>query len=647
MSSRSCAVCHRRKVRCDKEFPCSRCTRGGLPCSYPPAGPITRRRKTTINDVASRISGLERTLETIASGQVPPPLPTAAPPPPPPPRVPEPHNEAGEQKNQGHGLVFNEGTVSHYVNEVIFSSVIEQGTQEHDVRTALATPRSETTLSTIASPLNPMGFLSNPHSTASLASYHPSRPAAVKLWKTFVDNVDSCTKVVHIPTTEVVVYTVLQDPSKASAESLGLCFSIYYAASLALDLAEAESLLGEARNQSLPRFKAGLEHSLTAADFLENPTRTLLQALAIYLAAMRVHDSGRAGWIMNGLALRAAQSMGLHRDGSKLGLSPFESEIRRRLWWHFLERDGKGAEDHGLQNPSFSNQLFGVDQPRNLHDSDLSPEMTELPPSRPGWTRMTLPLVNIQATRVWGQLLQRGCSSDGTPDEDVRALIIQEATSQVQGTLQQCNTLVPEQRITALIGRLILRKLDIVTRRQCQSLRQPDDQASWATESNLCEAMEVLVYANDLWQDDDLRSYHWVSRAFPQYHLILYILRHLCVCPRGPNASRAFNVVESHITHIKAGEGGLLRGMKWTVLMTLRERALIMMQKAERDESEQAAETRSARENVGIGEQADYNRPGDEVSEMQPFGGGDQVLPDWNMLLQEFQMEVDDFSFTF
>lgn len=60
---RSCQLCHRRKIRCDKKQPCASCARGGFQCHYPQAGqPIRRVRKTTIADVASRISDLEKTL---------------------------------------------------------------------------------------------------------------------------------------------------------------------------------------------------------------------------------------------------------------------------------------------------------------------------------------------------------------------------------------------------------------------------------------------------------------------------------------------------------------------------------------------------------------------------------------------------------
>jgi hypothetical protein len=55
-------------------------------------------------------------------------------------------------------------------------------------------------------------------------------------------------------------------------------------------------------------------------------------------------------WSQLGASLRTAQAIGLHRDGSKLGLeyvhtkvkaddSPFQTEYRRRLWSYLYHAD--------------------------------------------------------------------------------------------------------------------------------------------------------------------------------------------------------------------------------------------------------------------------------------------------------------------
>jgi hypothetical protein len=131
-----------------------------------------------------------------------------------------------------------------------------------------------------------MGILSTPLSAQPISSFHPSKYTAVQLWRVFVDNVDCFFKILHIPTAEVVVYTVINSPGTASTEALALCYSIFYAATVALDDGEdCPQLLGESWMSALHRYKAGLEQAFAQADLLENPTVVMLQALTLYLVS--------------------------------------------------------------------------------------------------------------------------------------------------------------------------------------------------------------------------------------------------------------------------------------------------------------------------------------------------------------------------
>ncbi|KLT39360.1 hypothetical protein CC85DRAFT_265546 [Cutaneotrichosporon oleaginosum] len=59
---------------------------------------------------------------------------------------------------------------------------------------------------------------------------------------------------------------------------------------------------------------------------------------AIYL--VQIHDRRLTEcWSQLGASLRTAQAIGLHRDGSKLGLDPFQTEYRRRLWSYLYHAD--------------------------------------------------------------------------------------------------------------------------------------------------------------------------------------------------------------------------------------------------------------------------------------------------------------------
>ncbi|KAF9770241.1 hypothetical protein IL306_012242 [Fusarium sp. DS 682] len=189
-------------------------------------------------------------------------------------------------------------------------------------------------------------------------------------------------------------------------------------------------------------------------------------------------------------------------------------------------------------------------------------------------------------------------------------------------------------RMTIRTARLILCKVGLVSRRQWQIFRSPDDrQIPMATESEVTEAVELLELSNGLWQDDDLVPFQWLARAFPQYHIMLFILRHLCVCPRGDLAKRAFAAVDMHLENFKTARNGPLNGLKWTVLTTLRERAALLMQKVERESVEVERNRQMGFQGSGEGMQS-----GKDV---------DVAVPDWNMILEEFPLDMEDFSLIF
>lgn len=130
-----------------------------------------------------------------------------------------------------------------------------------------------------------MGILSSPSAATSPANLHPPSHVAVRLWNIYIDNVEACAglKLLHQPTDEVRVYSVISSPSTASLEDLSLSFAVYFASTVALDPAEAELLFGHDKNTACLQFKLGLEQSFAYGDFLDQPTISGLHALAIYL----------------------------------------------------------------------------------------------------------------------------------------------------------------------------------------------------------------------------------------------------------------------------------------------------------------------------------------------------------------------------
>lgn len=135
------------------------------------------------------------------------------------------------------------------------------------------------------SPFNALGILSSPNLAQTPASFHPSKPVAVRLWNTYVNNVDACAglKLLHIPTDEIKVYSTIDKPVEAPLENHALCLAIYYAATVSMDDGDALVVLEHDKSAQLRSFKIGLEQALAQSDFLDRPTLTGLCAFVIYL----------------------------------------------------------------------------------------------------------------------------------------------------------------------------------------------------------------------------------------------------------------------------------------------------------------------------------------------------------------------------
>ncbi|TIC91163.1 Bikaverin cluster transcription factor bik5 [Colletotrichum higginsianum] len=684
---RSCHLCHRRKVRCDKKLPCASCIRGGFQCYYPPVGqPVRRVRKTTIADVANRISDLEKSLVAGAVDQHHAAFRTPSAPGSVSDFASNHHHQQQQQHQQQHHqnppasaprsgiapppeshgkvagdeILVRKGTSTQYFDEVLISRVIEE---EHDIQSVLSTPGSEPAPQAAPSPFNPMGILSTPDPKLHLADLLPPKSGAVELWRNYVDNIEVCNKVLHRPTAEILVYTAIDDPHNAPVEAMAIIFSVFFMSVITLEPATVQSLTGEDKTTNLHRFKTGLEQAFAKADFLEHPSVRLLEALAIYLAALRIHNPGRGLWTLNGLAIRAAQSIGLHRDGTKLGLTTFESEIRRRIWWHLLGRDGRAGEDYGIQNSTGFSLHAGVSYPSNLDDGDLYPEMRELPPPRPGWTQLTIVLINIQSGRTWHRLATMASSWAERPTpESVRAQIVRELHDYAEGFLRNCNPVIPQQRQTMLVARFIIRKLDLVTRQQWLHLEHPEARESFATEENLQEALGILEAGMNLASDELLRPYRWSMRAYPPYHMLLYVLWHLCVKPEGPSVDKAWRAVDEHSALIRQVSSGSGPAAKMTILDALRAKALAVHQRlAQQNEGdgEGAGDAVGDVEAAGNADKEAYptpraeDRPDADGQDPSLYGSAGaegmdwssmmQDFPDWGTLMNEFQVDGLDF----
>lgn len=84
---------------------------------------------------------------------------------------------------------------------------------------------------------------------------------------------------------------------------------------------------------------------------------------------------------MLGIAIRIAQRMGIHSEIVLADCSPFEAEMRRRLWWSLIFFDTRMAE-LGNSRIVTLDPTWDCKIPLNVSDSDLWPDMKSQPAQR-------------------------------------------------------------------------------------------------------------------------------------------------------------------------------------------------------------------------------------------------------------------------
>ena len=158
-----------------------------------------------------------------------------------------------------------------------------------------------------------------------------------------------------------------------------------------------------------------------------------LQALVLFLLACRHFYDPHTYWILTGVAIRIGQRMGLQRDGEKLGLPPFEVQMRRRLFYQLLPLDGLASQLSGTAI-GIVPDTWDTERPSNINDDQIWPGMTEKPEEQKGATEMMFCLTRSCVGKFFART---GAKTQGAApwqfkDYDEAELVIKEAESEVE-----------------------------------------------------------------------------------------------------------------------------------------------------------------------------------------------------------------------
>ncbi|KAL1909656.1 hypothetical protein Sste5344_004504 [Sporothrix stenoceras] len=377
---------------------------------------------------------------------------------------------------------------------------------------------------------------------------HPPPDTARRLWQVYCENVDPLTKLLHVPTVQHAFGKALQDLSIVQRAFEALMFAIYAAAIMSLREEDCQLRLGEPQSVLLPRYLSATEAALMRANVLGTADIVVLQALLLYLLAIRDLYEPRAVWTLTGVAIRLAECMNLDRDGTAESppMSTFDIEMRRRLWWQLRMHDFRSAELCGrpkFQDLDMDNNhvdgLMPTQWPANVDDAALSPDMIG-PPLQPlggalsatdaAFVAVKCELLRFTAARLSTMRRQQNHSSFnpwnlytiGALDNDYRDIEVHLETRY----LRYCDPSKPLHLMATLMVRCainILRFMSRHPRRWTDSgVNDRQNKEERAVVWRLC--LTILDQQHMLQSNPHLRCFAWHARFFQQWHAVIHVL---------------------------------------------------------------------------------------------------------------------------
>ena len=427
--------------------------------------------------------------------------------------------------------------------------------------------------------INNQGFIFSFNSSVlSLRDFHPPLEQIPKYWEMYKENVDPLIKIFHRPYTEKIMLEASQDLDHVSKPLEVMMFAIYFAVVTSVSAEECMTIFYIEKQAALKRYRFAFEQALARASFLSTQELVVLQSFTLFLNCVRRYDDSRYVWTLTGLLIRLAQALGIQRDGAKFGVSPYQTEMRRKLWWQICTLDVRASEDHGSE-PSIGDQTFDTSFPLNINDEDIDPSMKEAPKEREGWSEMTFDLIRFSVSTTVRRLSYAPVSGPcqkkvaGLTLED-RERLIEELHQYLENQyLKFCDMNVPLHWVAATVARLVMAKMWLIVH---HPLGRGDGGAGLPQETQnrlFMTSIEVVKFSRLLETEKSTLKWGWLFRTYVQWHAVAFVLSQLCIRTKGPEAEHGWEVVDSVFDEWSDLMLANKRGMLWKPLRKLKARA--------------------------------------------------------------------------
>ncbi|OJJ45830.1 hypothetical protein ASPZODRAFT_98770 [Penicilliopsis zonata CBS 506.65] len=508
----ACIRCASRKVRCDRHEPCRTCARSGLECVYRVVPPRQRREdalstKLRRYEELLREAGVNIDSDSITGTR----------------GIDDPNDQGrdGDGENESGGLVEEESGKKYYENNLLLEFGQKVIPFIYLSILFLAGYNRSQTGEDLPSQLL-LGSSPVPTAISIDASM------AKTLWTVFCENVNPLIKIIHVPTGSSLLEEVLAGDTPVRPARDALFYSIYACAVMSMAEDECAALFHRERGAVLDEMMAAAKRALLEASFMQSLELMVLQAFVLFLTALQTCTESSAFWSLLGVAIRRAQTLGLHRDGTRLGLSLFETEMRRRLWWYLVSLDVRATEVAGAgAGSSILSQPWDTQVPLNVDDDSLHLGMTgeDFPESRSGLTEMSFVLFRCETVRFLRLAENRSLPLGGAPPRrGAQIALLGDRIADFENRLEErflrfCDPVVPLHALLNVTARATVAKLQRIAamfrsdQQQQQRQQASNDHRAENLEQTYAFGVRMLEYDHLVLSNRATQRFGWYTRT--------------------------------------------------------------------------------------------------------------------------------------
>ncbi|KAF7553478.1 hypothetical protein G7Z17_g3603 [Cylindrodendrum hubeiense] len=475
------------------------------------------------------------------------------------------------------GQLVRDGSQNKYVSGTFWDALHAENTAGDAVLTDDESDHEDQAFSTEPDPsLHYAIIFTSCAQQKSLHSLHPSQQHRLLAWQLFKANVHPVATILHVPSVEPMLLEAMQNLQNLTPPLEALMFVVYFGAVNSLSEDACEIQFGAEQSALVARFRHGADNSIARSKLMETDDILTLQTFVLYLVLLRSLDP-KYSWSLTGLAARLTQSLGMHRDGSTLNLTPFDTEMRRRLWWSICILDTPASEDHACSPSLMELSSFDSKPPLNINDSEIYPGMTEYPVESTDMTDMSFTVVRCWASDMWRMMIDTRRTHPDTGKNFMSMTITEkeawidkqheDITNRLSGNKSSRESL--HYLTSAFIATIIcdLRLLVFNPLKPEISLTEQQKQRVFR------DAIECMTQSYKLRTDPRVEQWAWLTRGYNEWRAFAIVLSELSSRPLARDADKAWRVVEQSAVLRWDSSVKHRRGHQWRSVMMSIEKA--------------------------------------------------------------------------